>query len=75
MYKIPDMVIGVDSMQEYYDNLVIMHKMMEAEIQTLGNVPSICTHKKTRVSDSGITYCSNKQCRKIIDGGTYDCVR
>lgn len=65
--------LGINlDMQEYYDNLVILNKSMQAQIKVLEAEPSICTHKKVE-NHNGVTICANRFCRKVIDtNGLYD---
>lgn len=64
-------VIDLD-MQDYYDNLVIYKKSIDAQIIALEVEPSICTHKKVEIV-KGITVCANRFCRKVIStNGLYD---
>jgi len=71
--KMDTIKIGVDlDMQELYDSLMIYKKSIEAQIKSLGENPSICTHIKTEDFD-GVTFCSNKHCNKVINtNGLYD---
>lgn len=66
--------IGVGmNMQEYYDNLVLLHRSIGAQIAELGKDVSICTHKETE-EVNGITFC--KSCRKPMSAnGLHDWVR
>lgn len=71
--KLDTLTIGIDiDMQKFYDDLVIYKKSIEAQIESLGSNPSICTHKKTEDQD-GITCCANRYCRKVINtNGLHD---
>ncbi|MBC2726255.1 MAG: hypothetical protein HGJ98_07200 [Desulfosporosinus sp.] len=60
-------------MQQYYDDLVIYKKSIEAQIDALAKEPSICTHKETEeMDDSGIIICANHRCRRVISSSKYD---
>ena len=65
--------VGVNlDMQEYYDNLVILRKSIDAQIKSLEAEPSICTHKNTE-DHNGVTVCANRFCRKVINtNGKFD---
>lgn len=66
-----DIGINLD-MQDYYDNLVILRKSIDAQIETLAKEPSICTHKNTE-DCNGVTVCANRFCGKVINtNGLYD---
>ena len=71
--KMDTIKIGVDlDMQELYDSLMIYKNSIEAQIKSLGENPSICTHVKTE-DFNGITVCSNNHCHKVINtNGLYD---
>ena len=70
--EFPAIKIDLD-MQKYYDDLVIYKKSIEAQIESLGKEPSICTHKKTEeIVEHGVTICANKHCNKIICSTKYD---
>lgn len=69
-FEIP-VKINLD-MQEYYDNLIILRKSIDAQIETIGKEPSICTHKETE-EHNGVTVCANRFCHKVIStNGLYD---
>jgi hypothetical protein len=69
-FEIP-VKINLD-MQEYYDNLIILRKSIDAQIETLVKEPSICTHKETE-EHNGVTVCANRFCHKVIStNGLYD---
>ncbi|EGW36460.1 hypothetical protein [Desulfosporosinus sp. OT] len=73
MPKIDSITVGIDfNMQEFYDNLIIYKKSIEAQIETLAKEPSICTHKKTETDDhSGVDLCLS--CGRVMDThGKYD---
>jgi len=66
-----DVGINLD-MQEYYDNLIILRKSIDAQIETLAKEPSIYTHKETE-EHNGVTVCANRFCHKVIStNGLYD---
>jgi len=71
--KLDSLTIGVNiNMQEFYDNLVVCRKGIDAQIKALGEDPSICTHVRTE-DLSGITCCANAHCRKVIStNGLHD---
>lgn len=73
MAKMEAITVGVNiDLQELYDNLISYKTSIEAQINSLGNNPSICTHKTTE-DFNGVTFCSNSQCRKVINtNGLYD---
>lgn len=65
--------VGLD-LQDVYDNLIVYKNSIDAQIKSLGDNPSICTHVKTE-GINGVTVCSNKDCGKVIStNGLYDYV-
>jgi len=70
------LTIGVNlDMQQYYDNLILIRKSIDAQIEVLEVDPSICTHQRIVDGPDGIKLCANNGCGKIIDSGTHDWVR
>jgi|GEM_PF-3418063 len=68
--------IGINiDMQEFYDDLVLYRKSIDAQINVLEDSPSICTHKKVEDIANGVKICANKFCNKIIDKGIHDWVK
>jgi len=73
--KLDSLTIGVNiNMQEFYDNLVVYRKGIDAQIKALGEDPSICTHVRTEEIDDGIIICANKSCNRVICSGKHDWV-
>ena len=73
--ELDSLTIGVNiNMQEFYDNLVVYRKGIDAQIKALGEDPSICTHKKTEEIHDGIIICSNKRCNRVTGSGIHDWV-